>query len=131
VKRRRALVAVALVVLAVPLAIQASCVAAFGVDVEHLRNAVADMCACPQLTEHELKEACEKTLSGRLAVAGEAARTAWLEKYDRECTSCDGVLPCLTMVPTCSLDDCKLDAECCPVSDSGKTTCDHEHCVHN
>jgi hypothetical protein len=120
VTSRPVLFALAACGLAVPLVIQASCVAVFGVDVEKLRNAVQDMCACDQL---KAVETCESTLSKRLDGAGEAARTAWLAKYDEQCTTCGGALTCLSAVPTCSLDKCKLSEECCQVSDAGEVKC--------
>lgn len=123
-KGRRHLAALAFAGFAGALMIQASCVSAFGVDLTTHISAVADMCACPQLHSLGTAAECVTTLDKRFESAGPVDRQAWLEKYDRECSStCLGVLACLGERPTCVLEGCTIDAECCQVAGTPKNIC--------
>lgn len=115
---RRALTAAG--VLGAALALQASCVAVFGVDEPSLHNVVAEMCQCDSL---QALDGCEATLTARLDGAGGAAQQAWLAHYVDKCLECKDALLCLSESPTCTLSTCKLDAECCQVSTVGATIC--------
>lgn len=106
-------------------ALQASCAAVFGVDETQLHNAVTEMCQCDEL---QAVETCEATLTGRLNDANAAVQTAWLARYVTDCTVCAAAPTCLSQIPTCSLDKCKISAECCTLADAGKATCEAEHC---
>lgn len=116
----------ALGALAAALALQAGCVAAFGVDEASLHDAVKEMCQCETL---QSVDSCETTLSGRLNGASTAVQAAWLARYVNEkCTDCANAGTCLAESPTCSLDKCKMNAECCTLTDAGKATCVDLHC---
>jgi hypothetical protein len=123
VKGRRHLVSLAFAGFAAALMIQASCVSAFGVDLTTHISAVEDMCSCPQLHPLGERAACVSTLDKRFEGAGPVDRQAWLEKYDRECSTCLGVLACLGERPTCVLEGCTIDAECCQVAGTPKNIC--------
>jgi hypothetical protein len=128
VKSRRALIWTALLALATPLLFQASCASIVGVDVEALDDVVKDMCGCPELDALKQAGTCESTLTKRLVAGGPADRADWLEKYDKECTKCPGVLACLREKPACSIDECTITAECCQSAGSIKKVCTGGHC---
>lgn len=107
------------------LTLQASCVAAFGVDVNELHNAVAEMCDCDLLQK---VDSCESTLTGRLDGASSTVQSAWLARYVNECLDCGNAPRCLAEIPTCTLDKCKIAAECCTLGEAGKATCVDLHC---
>jgi hypothetical protein len=126
VSARRALCALAaLAAFSAVAALQASCAAVFGVDESQLHNAVTEMCQCDTL---QAVDTCETTLSGRLDDANTAVQTAWLDRYVKECLDCAKAPACLSQIPTCSLDKCKISAECCTLTDAGKATCEGDHC---
>lgn len=126
---RRALLALALVGLAAPLPIQASCVSIVGVDLATHVSAVHDMCLCEQLGDLGKPAKCEATLNARFDGVGSIDSTAWLAKYTHDCTECDGVLACLAQSPTCVLGKCTIDEECCQVDGSPtKKTCIQGFC---
>ena len=121
---RRAMIALA--AFAAALALQAGCVAVFGVDDKSLLNAVTEMCKCDSL---QGVDSCETTLTDRLNGASSAAQTAWLAHYVNDCLDdCLKAPICLAESPTCSLDRCKMDSECCTLGDAGKAKCDGFHC---
>ncbi|MEP7123565.1 MAG: hypothetical protein ABJE95_21735 [Byssovorax sp.] len=122
IARRRLLPALATFVVA--LGIQAGCVGVFGVT-GTLHDAVFEMCQCPAL---QPVQSCRETLTSRLDSANVAVRSAWLDRYVQECLECANAPICLSESPTCSLDKCTIDAECCSLSDAGKATCESSHC---
>lgn len=113
---------IALVAVAAAAALQASCVAAFGVDDVGRRNAIHDLCECPALKY--LGASCEGTLTARMDNASTTAQAAWLARYVDGCSHCESPLLCLHESPTCSVDACVMnDDECCTVPGTGKLAC--------
>jgi hypothetical protein len=113
---------VALVAFAAMAALQASCVAAFGVDEVDRRNAIQDLCACPDLKY--LGASCEGTLTLRMDGASTTLQGAWLANYMKHCSRCESPFLCLSESPTCSVDACvSNDDECCTVPGTGKLKC--------
>lgn len=123
-KSRRAIAAIA--ALALAFLGQASCAPVLGIDADGLHDVIADMCGCPALAGWD---DCEGTLGERLDGGAPTTREAWLARYEaKRCDQCENLLECLSTKPTCIINECSRDVECCPPPGDTKGSCDHGIC---
>jgi hypothetical protein len=101
----------------------AACSAIIGADAEP-KSVTEKMCICPELDFLGGPEACKATLGARLDNAQDDTRAAWLDAYvNHPCTTCDHVLYCYYLSPTCASLACSTDEQCCGKNPGEKGTC--------
>jgi len=101
---------------AVALALAFSPACAEVLDLDDLRDPIAELCKCDSGESPVPKFGgdCEAELEDRLGRAAAQTREQWLTFYADNCDEgCSAAFECFQQDPTCSHGDCGEDRECC------------------
>jgi len=87
------------------------CAQVLGLD--DYTDAVDQLCRC-DVDVPQFDGQCRDRLSARLDAVSPERRADWLSFFaDRCADSCDDAFACYQQEATCSIDECRVDRECC------------------